>query len=145
MAVPGTGLMEAGGVSIAPARWFVPGHAQPVQQLPHRVPVEPHPGMRRTAALHFACSFSSGSAAFAVLDSLSPDGQPEGPGAEAAAVLGNKQPAAHLQEVGSVLVGGEGEAGVAPVAAAAVEVQDGAAYIIVSVVEVAAALDIYAV
>ena len=47
---PGRGEMTAGGVSIAPARRFVPGHAQPVQQLPHR-------GTRGTAALHIECSF----------------------------------------------------------------------------------------
>ena len=43
-AVPGTGVMEVGGVSIAPARRVFPGHAQPVQQLPRRVPVELNPG-----------------------------------------------------------------------------------------------------
>ena len=50
LAVPGTGVMEVGSVSIAPARRSVPGHAQPVQQLPHR-------GTRGTAALRFECSF----------------------------------------------------------------------------------------
>ena len=57
LAVPGTGVMEAGGVSMAPARRSVPGHAQPVRQLPHRVPVELRPGARGMAALHFECSF----------------------------------------------------------------------------------------
>ena len=41
---PGRGEMTVGGVSIAPARRSVPGHAQPAGQLPHRVPVELHPG-----------------------------------------------------------------------------------------------------
>ena len=51
------GVREVGGVSIAPARRSVPGHAQPVRQLPHRVPVEFRPGTRGTAALHIECSF----------------------------------------------------------------------------------------
>ena len=54
---PGRGEMTVGGVSIAPARRSVPGHAQPVRQLPHRVPVELRPGARGMAALHFECSF----------------------------------------------------------------------------------------
>ena len=77
-----------------------------------------------------------------------PDGHLEGPGPEAAAGSGfrgdRKQPAAHLQEVGPVLFGGEGEAGVAPLAAA-VDVQDGAAYIVVRIVEVAVASYVAAV
>ena len=55
---PGRGEMTVGGVSIAPARRFVPGHAQPVQQLPHR-------GTRGTAALHIECSFPWGCGAAA--------------------------------------------------------------------------------
>ena len=72
LAVPGTGAMGVGGVSIAPARRFVPGHAQPVQQLPHRVPVELHLGARGTAALRFECSFPWNCGAVAARDSLLP-------------------------------------------------------------------------
>ena len=72
LAVPGTGVMEVGGVSIAPVRRFVPGHAPPVQQLPRRVPVELHPGTRGTAALRFECSFPWDCGADRARDSLLP-------------------------------------------------------------------------
>ena len=65
LAVPGTGEMTVGGVSIAPARRFVLGAARPAGQLPHRVPVELHPGTRGTAALHIECSFPWGCGAAA--------------------------------------------------------------------------------
>ncbi len=46
------------------------GHTGPATPAPRAV--ELHPGTRGTAELRFACSFSSGSAAVAVLDLLSP-------------------------------------------------------------------------
>ena len=85
LAVPGTGVMEVGGVSIAPARRFVPVHARPAVQLPHRVPVELHPGTRGTAALRFECSFPWGCGADRPRDSLLPARLP---GEEAAARCG---------------------------------------------------------
>ena len=72
LAVPGTGVMEVGGVSIAPVRRFVPGHAQPVQQLPRRVPVELHPGTPGRCGLHIECSFPWGCGADRARDSLLP-------------------------------------------------------------------------
>ena len=65
LAVPGTGEMTVGGVSIAPARRFVLGRARPAGHVPHRVPVELHPGTRGTAALRFECSFPWGCGAAA--------------------------------------------------------------------------------
>ena len=76
LAVPGTGVMEVGSVSIAPARRFVPGHAQPVQQLPPRVPVELGPGALGTAALRFECSFPWDCGTDRARDSLLPAGPP---------------------------------------------------------------------
>ena len=73
---PGRGEMTVGGVSIAPVRRSVPGHAQPVQQLPPRVPVELHPGARGTAALRFECSFPWNCGADRARDSLLPAGPP---------------------------------------------------------------------
>ena len=69
LAVPGTGVMEVGGVSMAPARRFVPGHARPAGRLLYR-------GTRGTAALHIECSFPWGCGADRARDSLLPAGPP---------------------------------------------------------------------
>ena len=50
--------------------------ATPVQQLPHRVPVDLHPRPRGTAALHIECSFPWGCGADRARDSLLPAGPP---------------------------------------------------------------------
>ena len=50
--------------------------ATPVQQLPHRVPVELHPGTPGRCGLHIECSFPWGCGADRARDSLLPAGPP---------------------------------------------------------------------